>query len=161
MKSFQIATISLLIATAASASASAQTLDSQHGDWEVYKDGATCYMASTPVKEDGNYTKRGQPYALVNYKKGGTDEINISSGYPYKPNVNLDVKVNGKAFGLFVDGEHAWAKDPAADKAVVGALKNGSEMVVKGVSAKGTYSTDTYSLKGTGAAYKRMTEICN
>lgn len=156
MKSFLAATISLFIAN----SASAQTLDSKHGDWEVYKHGTTCYMASTPVKEDGNWSKRGQPYALINYKKGGTDEINITSGYPYKPNLTLDVKVNGKAFALFVDGEHAWAKNPASDKAIVAALKNGSEMVVKGVSAKGTYSTDTYSLKGTGAAYKRMVEVC-
>ena len=156
MKSLFIVAISLFIA----ASANAQTLDSKHGDWEVYKEGTTCYMASTPVKEDGNWSKRGQPYALVNYKKGGTDEVNVTSGYPYKPNVNLDVKINGRAFALFVDGEHAWAKDAASDKAIVGAIKNGSEMAVKGVSAKGTYSTDTYSLKGTGDAYDRMVAIC-
>lgn len=153
-------TISVIALFSLSSAASAQTLDSKHGDWEVYKDGKTCYMASTPVKEDGNWSKRGQPYALINFKLGGTDEINITSGYPYKPSVDLDVRVNGQKFGLFVDGEHAWAKDSAGDKAIVGAIKNGSEMVVKGVSAKGTYSTDTYSLKGTGAAYKRMVEIC-
>jgi invasion protein IalB len=140
--------------------AQAQNLESKHGDWEVYKSGTTCYMATTPIKEDGNFTRRGQAYALINFKKGASDEINITSGYPYKPNVELDVRVNNKKFGLFVDGEHAWAKDAAADKTIVAAIKDGSEMVVKGVSAKGTYSTDTYSLKGATAAYKRMVEIC-
>lgn len=156
MKSLYIALISLFIAT----SASAQNLDSKHGDWEVYTDTGLCYMASTPVKEDGNWSKRGQPYALINFKKGQADEVNVTSGYPYKPNVDLDVRVDSRKFSLFVDGEHGWAKDSATDKRLVDAMKNGSNLTVKGTSKLGTYSIDTYSLKGATAAYKRMVELC-
>lgn len=159
MRKFSIFTISLFI-TAFAASASAQTLDSKHGDWEVYSDSGVCYMASTPIKEDGNWSKRGQPYVLVNFKKGKPDEINVTSGYPYKPNNDLDVRVDSKKFSLFVDGEHGWAKNSATDKKIVDAIRSGSKLTVKGVSKKGTYSVDTYSLKGTGAAYKRMTDLC-
>jgi hypothetical protein len=156
MKSLYIALFSLFIAS----NASAQNLDSKHGDWEVYTGNGVCYMASTPVKEDGNWSKRGQPYALVNFKKGQTDEVNVTSGYPYKPNVDLDVSVDSRKFKLFVDGEHGWAKDSGTDKLLVDAIKNGSNLVVKATSKLGTYSVDTYSLKGTGAAYKRMVELC-
>lgn len=156
MKSLYIAAISLLIAT----TASAQNLDSKHGDWEVYTDSGVCYMASTPIKEDGNWSKRGQPYALVNFKNGKTDEINVTSGYPYKPNLDLDVRVDSRKFKLFVDGEHGWAKDAATDKRILDSMRAGSEMTVKGISKKGTYSTDTYSMKGVTAAYKRMAELC-
>lgn len=160
MKKSYLSVFSVALLAFASA-AQAQTLDSKHGDWEVYTDGgSTCYMASVPVKEDGNYSRRGQPYALVNFKRGAADEINVTSGYPYKAKLDLDVQVDGRKFALFVDGEHGWAKDSATDKAIVAALKSGSKLTVKGVSGKGTYSVDTYSLKGTGAAYKRMVELC-
>ncbi len=157
MKSVYIALVSLFITTAASA----QNFDSKHGDWEVYTaSGSVCYIASTPIKEDGNWSRRGQPYVLVNFKKGKPDEVNVTSGYPYKPNMDLDVRVDGRKFNLFVDGEHAWAKDSATDKRLVDGFKSGSSVVVKGVSKKGTYSKDTYSLKGSTAAYKRMVALC-
>lgn len=150
-----------IILSVVGGSAQAQKLDSKHGDWEVYTDGAgVCYMASTPIKEDGNYSRRGQPYALLNFKPGAVDEINVTSGYPYKANLDLALTIDNKKYSLFVDGEHAWAKDSATDKAIVAALKSGSKMTVKGVSGKGTYSVDTYSLKGTGAAYKRLQQLC-
>ena len=39
-------------------------------------------------------------------------------------------------------------------------MKLGTKMVVKGVSMRGTNTTDTYSLKGFIAAYKAMNKIC-
>lgn len=157
----KFAILSALLAVVGANFAAAQTLDSKHGDWEVYTDGDnSCYIASTPIKEDGNWAKRAQPYVLVNFKKGAADEVNVTSGYPYKAKLDLELKVDKKNFVLFVDGEHGWAKDSATDKAIVSALKNGNELTIKGVSAKGTYSVDTYSLKGISKAYKRMVELC-
>ncbi|PIR31693.1 MAG: hypothetical protein COV36_07380 [Alphaproteobacteria bacterium CG11_big_fil_rev_8_21_14_0_20_44_7] len=142
--------------------ANAQNIDSAHGDWTVFNDGGnTCYIASTPIAQDGNYTKRGQPYVLVNHKSGGADEINISSGYPYKKDVDVEVKIDKQKYRLFTQGEHAWAKDSITDTKIVNDVQAGSKMIVKGISRKGTYSIDTYSLKGSGAAYKRMKELCN
>lgn len=141
--------------------ANANKLDSTHGDWNVFSNSNnSCYMASTPIKEDGNWSKRGQPYVLLNFKPGGIDEINISSGYPYKKDVDVELKIGGKKHRLFTQGEHAWAKNSATDKKILAEILAGSQMIAKGISRKGTYSVDTYSLKGTTAAYDRLKEMC-
>lgn len=153
-----ISLVAILISTSISASAS--NLDSTHSDWKVYTDGkGICYIASQPVKEDGNWKKRGQPYVLVN-SKGQKDEINVSSGYPYKKGPDVELKVDSKLFSLFSQNENAWAKTSNADAAIVQWMKRGANLTVKGVSGRGTYSVDTYSLKGVTAAYKRMKELC-
>ena len=150
----------LFIFALISSPAMAQNLDSSHGDWNVYKNGDECYMATLPIKEDGNFAKRGQAYALINFQQGRADEVNVSSGYPYKKNTDVELRVKGSKFKLFSEGETAWAKNAKDDKKILSAMKIGDEMVVKGVSQKGTYSTDTYSLKGITAAYKKMKELC-
>ena len=41
----------------------------EYGDWVAYyyrdSSGAVCYMASTPKKDEGKYTKRGEIYVLL------------------------------------------------------------------------------------------------
>lgn len=139
----------------------AADLDSTHTDWNVYHDSSdTCYIASVPIAEDGNWSKRGQPYILVNFKDGKPDEINASSGYPYKKNVDAELTIEGKKFKLYTEGETAWARDSATDKEILAAMKAGAKMKLRGISGKGSYSEDTYSLKGISAAYKRMVELC-
>lgn len=143
-----------------STAATANTLDSTHGDWNVYTSGKdVCYIASIPTTQNGNFKKRGQPYILVN-SKGKNDEINVSSGYGYKAKTPVEISVDGKKYKLFSQGENAWAKDAASDKAIVNAMKTGSKVEVKGLSSKGSYSIDDYSLKGISAAYKRMKQLC-
>ena len=152
--------VNTIVISAFATLANAGTLDSTHGDWDVYTDGGkSCYIASSPTKEDGNWKKRGQPYVLI-YSKGQADEVNVSSGYPYKPSVGVEAKVDSKNFKLFSDGETAWAKDSKTDAQLVTWLRRGAKLEVKGVSKRGTYSVDTYSLKGVSAAYKRMKELC-
>ncbi len=152
--------LSLTVLFSSATFASAANLDSTHGNWNVYSNGKdACYIASVPVDEDGNFKKRGQPYVLINSKKK-TDEVNISSGYTYKSAVDVEISVDNKKFKLFTKDENAWAKDATADKAIVTAMKSGAKLIVKGISSKNSYSTDTYSLKGAGAAYKRMKQLC-
>jgi invasion protein IalB len=153
-----ISLLSALVLTTISAQAS--TLDSTHSDWKVYTDGkGVCYIASQPVKEDGNWKKRGQPYVLVN-SKGTANEINVSSGYPYKSGTDVELKVDSRSFSLFSQNENAWAKTTNADAAILQWMQRGANLEVKGVSGRGSYSVDTYSLKGVTAAYKRMKELC-
>lgn len=49
-------------------------LISTHGDWAAYvmtEDGnKVCYMASTPTKAQGNYTRRGEIFMLVTHRPG-------------------------------------------------------------------------------------------
>ncbi|MCH2547855.1 MAG: invasion associated locus B family protein [Alphaproteobacteria bacterium] len=157
-------TIGILM-VAASASANAQEFVSTHGDWSVFtinKGGSkVCYMASAPVKNTGNFSKRGAPYALVTSRNASTDEFSASSGYPYKTGEKVRVEIDGTKFELFPKDELAWAYDIAQDSRMVTAMKKGNRMTVRGVSPKDTYSLDTYSLRGATAAYNKMKSMCN
>ena len=121
-----------------------------------------CYMASEPKKQEGDYTRRGNPAILVTRRPAPTvvDEVSVQPGYSYKEGSEVQVGVGKSKFALFTRGEHAWTKSEDADRALIDAMKRGSEMTVRGTSAKGTYSVDTYSLLGFTAAYQAMTGAC-
>ena len=157
--------ITAILVFGATSFAHAQEFVSTHGDWSVFtidKAGRTvCYMASAPVKSTGNFTKRGDPYALVTSRGPTTDEISVSSGYPYKNDTKVRLEVDGTKFELFTKGELAWAYDTEQDARIVAAMKKGSRMTVRGTSPKNTYSLDTFSLRGATAAYNKMKSLCN
>ena len=119
-------------------------------------------MASTPKKDEGKYTKRGDIYVVVTHRPNekSYDVVNVNAGYPYKRSTEAELKIGAKTFSLFTDGDKAWATTPAEDKAIVEAMKRGSRMIVNGTSAKGTKTKDTYSLNGFSAAYKAISNKC-
>lgn len=137
-----------------------------HGDWEVYvffEDGnKVCYMASQPKIKEGNYTKRGEPFALITHRpaENTRDVFSYITGYSYKAGSEASVDIDGKGFALFTQDETAWAPDSDTDKRLARAVKNGSKLVVTGTSARGTFTTDTFSLKGSTKAYERMNSEC-
>ena len=65
-----------------------------YGDWTAYsyKEGknTVCYMASTPKKDEGNYKKRGDIYAVVTHRPADKtyNVVNFVAGYDYKKNSN-------------------------------------------------------------------------
>lgn len=153
--------IIFLIATVLAFPASAKELDKSFGRWSVYHTGGkykTCYIVSAPVAEKGDFKKRGQAYLLV-FGKGKGDEINASSGYPYKSG-GAKLLAGKKTFYMLTKDGLAWAKDPASDRKIVDYLKKGGKVIVEGASAKSTSSSDTYSAEGFTFAYSRMRELC-
>lgn len=158
---YSIIALLALTSTAVPMNASAAAkLESTFTDWNVYTESESCYMATVPISEDGNFKKRGQPYLLLNFKEGKPDEVNVSSGYPYKKGVDAELTIEAKRFKLYTEGETAWARSSAEDKDILAAMRAGSKVKVRGISGKGSYSEDTYSLKGVSAAYKFMVETC-
>ena len=149
--------------------ASAQDALSSSGAWfayTYYEDGKlTCYMYSQPIKQKGNYKKRGDPHIMVTRRRGSevVEEVSVTSGYPYKETTKIKVvlKIDGSdiQFGIIRD-EHAWADDANEDKAVVKAMKRGNKLTVRGTSRKDTYSLDTYSLKGFTKTHKAIVRAC-
>jgi hypothetical protein len=158
MKPFAIFLATLALALAAPAFA--KQYDSQFKDWSVYTHEGSCYIVSAPTKQNGNYNRRGEPYLLITTKRGGTDEINASSGYPYKTNSEVTMTLDGRTHKLFTQGEHAWAYDTQQDAMLIRSMKAGSSLKLRGTSQRGTWSEDTYSLMGISAAYDRMKALC-
>jgi hypothetical protein len=138
-----------------------------HGDWTAYvliEDGSkVCYMASRPQKEEGNYTQRGEIFALVTHRpaEGTNNVFSYTTGYPYKSGSDANVAIGNKNFTLFTQDETAWAPDAETDNRLVQAIRAGSEMIVKGTSSRGTVTTDTFSLKGSAVAHAAISKECN
>ena len=135
-------------------------------DWSVYKfqDGGDtiCYMASQPKKQEGNYTRRGNPAVLVTRRPSPrvVDEVSVQPGYGYLDGSNVEIQIAKTKFLLFTKDEHAWAETEADDQRLIQAMRRGSDMTVRGTSVKNTFSLDTYSLLGFSAAFEAMTEAC-
>ena len=63
-------------------------------------------------------------------------------------------------FELFTKDEGAFVEKPEDEAKILEALKVGSSMKVQGRSARGTNTTDNYSLSGTSGALERITKEC-
>ena len=158
----------LSLTSVLSVAAAAQTPEflGSHRDWNVYAftedSQKICYMASEPKKQEGDYTRRGNPAVLVTRRPGSpaVDEVSVQPGSSYLEGSEVEVDIGGREFMLFTRGEHAWTKSEQADQALINAMKRGSDMTVRGTSVKRTYSLDTYSLLGFTAAYQTMLDAC-
>lgn len=136
------------------------------GAWQAfvfYENGdKVCYMASQPTQAKGNYTKRGDIFALVTHRPGeGTRNVfSYITGYDYKSGSDATVKIDGDSFLLFTQDDTAWAPDAETDNKLTNHIRKGSKMVVTGTSSRGTLTTDTFSLRGSGAAYDAISKEC-
>jgi invasion protein IalB len=61
---------------------------------------------------------------------------------------------------MYTQGDGLWIKNAAEEERMVEAMRKSADAVVKGVSAKGTETTDTFSLKGLAQALDRLAQDC-
>ncbi len=136
------------------------------GKWSAFvftEDGnKVCYMASEPDKDEGDYKARGKIYALVTHRpaEGTKNVFSYITGYPYKAGSDATVKIDSTTYTLFTQDETAWAPDASTDNKITDSIRKGSKMVVKGTSKRGTLTTDTFSLSGSGAAHDAISKEC-
>jgi hypothetical protein len=148
--------------------ADAQPLGS-FGDWSVFSfedaGAKVCFMSSKPQKTEASVQniKRGEPAAFVTYwtSENAKNVFSVAAGFPYNDQKQPVIKIDGQEFNLLARGETAWAPDTEADDKIAAALQKGKALDVVSVSKRGTKVTDTYSLKGSGEAYKAMTDACS
>ena len=139
-----------------------QSLSIEKGKWSFVQDEDWCYIGSSPIKSDLPETKkRGDNYILV-YKIIGSEEniIQIEAGYKYNLDKKINVKIDNANFDFYStedSSETAWAND---DKKVIYAMKKGLELTLTGVSARGTITNDTYTLKGFTNAVNLLNKDC-
>lgn len=138
----------------------------EFGDWAAYvftEDGnKVCYMASQPRKKEGNYSRRGDVFALITHRpaENSKNVFSYITGYSYKAGSDATATIDGKDFALFTQDDTAWAPDAATDDKITAALRKGSSLIVKGTSSRGTLTTDTFGLKGSGAAHDAISKEC-
>jgi hypothetical protein len=161
---FCIIFISLLTNFLFFSPATAQELQARFQDWSVFKtergDKTICYMASTPIKSEGNFDKRGEPFFLVTNVDNDSDEISTSSGFIYNKTSNVEVNFGNKKYYLFPYKTIAWANDKNDDADIIKEMQNSPEMLVSGVARDGKIAIDTYSMIGFAQGYKKIKELC-
>ena len=135
-------------------------------DWSAFAEGEgknlACMAVSKPKKAQGNYSRRGDIFAIVTHLPGQNkwNEFSIVAGYNFQPNSNPDVTIGDMKFQLFTSGSRAWSFSPSEDEKIVKYLKNSMKMKVVGTSSRGTITNDIYSLVGFSKAYQKINEAC-
>ncbi len=135
-------------------------------DWNVFvyegTEGRVCFAAAAPTDMQPKTAKRTAVifYVTTWQKDGVRNEISVKQGYAMKATGTATVTIGGKNFVLTPDDDKAYAKDPAEERKLLAAMANGGSMVIKATSAKGTVTTDEYSLDGASLAVQKLQEAC-
>ena len=75
-------------------------------DWAAFAEGEgknlACMAVSKPKKSEGNYTKRGDVFAIVTHLPGQNkwNEFSVVAGYNYKTDSNPELLIDQKKFQL-------------------------------------------------------------
>jgi hypothetical protein len=161
-----IASAMLTFALTGAASAQAVDLVEKQGVWSLYADTATpkavCFIAAQPQAVEPLGANRGPIFFYISAwpKEGVKAEPSVKVGFPVKPDAEMSVTVGTETFKLFIKGERGFVQDPNEELKLVEALKKGSNAFVKATSARGTATTDTYSLSGLSAALDKLASTC-
>lgn len=135
-------------------------------DWEAYKTtdsrGSVCYSISAPKTKEPAAAKRDPIYFLITSwpKANITHEPSVIIGYQFKEGAKATVQVGSDKFEFFTKADGAWLPTGPDEARLVTAMRSSAEMTVKGISKRGTLTTDTYSLKGISAALDKAVEGC-
>lgn len=163
-----VAATALLALGVLLASPAAAARDLGHfGHWfaetHAEKHGTVCSMWSRPLKEQGDYSRRGKVFAFVSDHPARRrfDEFFIETGYTYRKGSEVTARIDGnKSYKMLTAGSTAWALSRAEAARIIRAMRSGRKMVVVGTSSRGTRTTDTYSLKGFTAAHDAIAKAC-
>lgn len=168
LRRFAAATL-ILLATAGTAVAQTETAERvvTLDAWSVYvaqsANGRVCFAVSQPQNTAPTGVNRGAIYFMLSSWPALNirNEAYVIIGYPFAEESTVTVTIdNDETFQFFTVDERAWLIDIERGNELVVAMQRGLEMVVRGRSARGTDTTDTYSLRGVTAAINRAQQEC-
>jgi hypothetical protein len=153
---------------AAVAGGAEPTLIGQYGTWGAYtatpNGKKVCFALAKPASSKTNPPNRPRDpaYAFVSTRPAEkvSNEVSVMIGYMLKPGSESTLEVGGASYAMYTQGDGLWIKNAAEEERMVEAMRKASDVVVKGVSAKGTETTDTFSLKGLAQALDRLAQDC-
>jgi len=140
----------------------------QFGDWGAYAASPggkkVCFALAKPANSHTTPANRPRDpaFLFVSSRPGEKvkDEVSIIFGYGLKPNSDANIEISGSSYAMYTQSDGAWVKNAAEEKGLIDAMRKNQDLTVKGTSAKGTASTDVYSLKGLAQALDRVGQEC-
>ena len=140
----------------------------QFGTWGAYtatpNGKRVCFALAKPTSSKTNPPNRPRDpaYAFVSTRPAEkvVNEVSVMMGYMLKPGSESTLEVGGGSYAMYTQGDGVWIKNAAEEERMVEAMRHSADVVIKGVSAKGTETTDTFSLKGLSQALDRIATDC-
>ncbi|MCG6204707.1 invasion associated locus B family protein [Rhodopseudomonas sp. HC1] len=144
------------------------SLIGQYGSWGAYMAAPggkkVCFVLAKPSSSRTTPPNRPRDpaYAFISTRPAEkvANEVSVMIGYPLKPGSESTMEVGGASFAMYTQGDGLWIKNAAEEDRLVEALRKSGEVTVKGVSAKGTATTDVFSLKGLAQALDKVAQNC-
>ena len=134
-------------------------------DWESFamtENGKKlCYAVTSPKKSEGEYTRRGEIFVMVTRRPAEQvfDEVSAIAGYTYQKGSEPEFSIGRKRYSADSVQDVAWPKVKDG-KALIASMRGGSDMVLKGISSRGTVTIDTFSLLGFTKALQAIQKSC-
>jgi hypothetical protein len=144
------------------------TLLGQYGDWGAYTASPggkkICFVLAKPANSSTSPPNRPRDPAWMFISTRPAEkvkeEVSVIFGYGHKPNSDANIEVAGGSYAMYTQADGAWVKNAAEEPKLVETMRKGQDLTVKGTSAKGTVSTDVYSLKGLSLALDKVGQEC-
>jgi hypothetical protein len=144
------------------------TLLGQYGDWGAYTASPggkkICFALAKPANSSTSPPNRPRDpawmFVSTRPAEKVKDEVSVIFGYGLKPNSDANIEVAGGSYAMYTQADGGWVKNAAEEPKLVETMRKGQDLTVKGTSAKGTVSTDVYSLKGLSLALDKVGQEC-
>ena len=155
-------------AAAAAIGGAEPTLIGQFGTWGAYmatpNGKKVCFALAKPSSSKTNPPNRPRDpaYAFISTRPAEkvVNEVSIMIGYVLRPGSESTLEVGGGSYAMYTQGDGLWIKNAAEEERMVDAMRKAADVTVRGVSAKGTETTDVFSLKGLSQALDKVAQDC-
>jgi hypothetical protein len=140
----------------------------QWGSWGAYTalpDGKkVCFaLAQATSSSTGARAYPGKPsYIFVSSRPAEKikNEVSITIGHTFKSDSNATAAIGPASFALYTQKDGAWIKSAAEEGRMIDAMLQGNSIVVKGVTSRGSQTSDVFSLSGFAQALNRAGLEC-
>jgi hypothetical protein len=144
------------------------TLLGTFGEWGAYTASPggkkVCFALAKPSKSETTPPNRQRDPAFLFVSSRPAekvkDEVSVIIGYGFKANTDATLELGGASYAMYTQADGAWIKNAAEETKLVEAMRKGGDLSVKGTSARGTGTTDVFSLKGLAQALDKVGEEC-
>lgn len=163
--------LGLSLCAALPAAAEPANLLGVFGNWSAYTTGTgsslTCYALSKPRATRPAGAKRSAIYLMVSDwpSRKVKSEPQIIYGYQGKEGAPAALGVGSDKFTFFIRNNakegSAWLQQLSENQRLITAMQDGVSAVASGTSARGTKTSDTYSLAGFNDAMTKVHAACD
>lgn len=116
-----------------------------------------CYAFTRAQSSAPTVPGRGAVILTVTERPAGRDTVAVAAGFTYPANAAVTVQVEQTGLEFYTFQSNAFARN---GRAVVAAFSKGDRAIARSPGPKDVSVTDTFSLKGFGAAYAAIVKAC-